>query len=433
MEFFPSSNQVTMATQLRNIILSFFFFLALSSGLECKHPAEPPPPILPLVADAGPDQTIQVGNYVILDGSKSSGGRGDTLIYRWIELSGNPRRQSIEYYEHAIAYSGFTKVGTYRFCLTVSDGVETSVPDTIVVLVNPRAQVVFEDPCLEVKARWALKKPSGDLTDADLLSMIGIPGSAIAVNDTITSLVGLERCTNVIALYLSLEAIEDISPLAALKEMKYLLLDQNNKIRYLTPLSGLAELEYLDINQNQITDVSPLAGLTKLVYLNIMYNPIGDISMLGGLTALEQLWVSRNPIAGNISVLANFRNLQLLWVKGTQVKDIAPLAGLTNLEVIDLGENQIVDITPLRNLTKLWRIDLWDNQIEDISVLQYMTNAKVISLDNNRVIDLLPLVNNPGFTQGDILSVAGNPLSDRSVNEYIPALAARGVIVIRLY
>jgi hypothetical protein len=354
-------------------------------------------------------------------------------MFQWIELPGNPRKQFVDYSDHAIAYSGFTQVGTYRFCLTVSDGAGTSVPDTVIVLVRPRTQVIFGDPCLEIKVRWWLKKPTGDLTDADLLSLTGINGAAFAVRDTIRSLAGLERCTNVTTLYLSLEAIEDISPLAALKEMKYLLLDQNNRIHDLTPLSGLAELEYLDINQNQITDVSPLAGLTKLVYLNIMYNPIGDISMLGGLTALEQLWLSQNPIAGSISVLANFKNLQLLWVKHAQVKDIAPLAGLTNLEVMDLGDNQIVDITPLRNLTKLWRIDLWDNQIEDISTLQYLTNAKVISLDNNRVIDLLPLVNNPGFTQGDILSVAGNPLSDRSINKYIPALAARGVIVIRLY
>lgn len=47
-------------------------------------------------------------------------------------------------------------------------------------------------------------------------------------------------------------------------------------------------------------------------------------------------------------------------------------------------------------------------------------------LGRNRIVDLKPLVDNVGVSQGDIVDVSGNPLSDASKNEHIPALEARG-------
>jgi len=39
------------------------------------------------------------------------------------------------------------------------------------------------------------------------------------------------------------------------------------------------------------------------------------------------------------------------------------------------------------------------------------------------------LVDNPGLGEGDIVNLNGNPLSNDSVNIYIPELEVRGVIV----
>jgi len=38
-------------------------------------------------------------------------------------------------------------------------------------------------------------------------------------------------------------------------------------------------------------------------------------------------------------------------------------------------------------------------------------------------------VDNVGLGAGDQVTLAGNPLSEQSINEYIPALKARGVSV----
>jgi len=72
-----------------------------------------------------------------------------------------------------------------------------------------------------------------------------------------------------------------------------------------------------------------------------------------------------------------------------------------------LGGSQITDISPLGGLTNLFSLRLAGNQISDVS----------------------PLIANPGLGQGDHIDLSSNPLSDQSVNEYIPELEARGVIV----
>ena len=48
---------------------------------------------------------------------------------------------------------------------------------------------------------------------------------------------------------------------------------------------------------------------------------------------------------------------------------------------------------------------------------------------SNQVSDISPLVDNPGLGDIVIVWLRGNPLSEESVNEHIPALRARGVTV----
>ena len=50
------------------------------------------------------------------------------------------------------------------------------------------------------------------------------------------------------------------------------------------------------------------------------------------------------------------------------------------------------------------------------------------SLNNlfNQISDIEALVNNPGLADGDWVWLGNNPLSETSVNTYIPQLEARG-------
>ncbi len=85
------------------------------------------------MADAGPDQFVQAGTGVQLDGSGSSDADGDSLRYLWtapagVVLSSNAAARP--------TLVGEPVAGTYAFVLVVSDGVLSSAPDTVRVFVE---------------------------------------------------------------------------------------------------------------------------------------------------------------------------------------------------------------------------------------------------------------------------------------------------------
>ena len=130
----------------------------------------------------------------------------------------------------------------------------------------------------------------------------------------------------------------------------------------------LSSMTELDLNSNQITDISSLASLTNLTTLHLTCNQITDISSLGSLTNLTALYLWDNQIT-DISVLRELTNLTTLCIEYNQITDISSLASLTNLTTLYLACNQITDISSLGSLTNLTTLALYGNQITDISVL----------------------------------------------------------------
>ena len=114
----------------------------------------------------------------------------------------------------------------------------------------------------------------------------------------------------------------DLSPLAKLKCVRYLVLD-DTQVSDLTPLAGLQDLEWLSLERTPVADLSPLARLTKLkcVHLDVVdadtSDPLNakgsvvDISALASLKSLEDLSLDNNPV-GDLSPLASLENLTIL-------------------------------------------------------------------------------------------------------------------------
>jgi internalin A len=354
--------------------------------------------------------------------------------------------------------------------------------------------VIFPDPNLETAIREAIDKPIGDiyqsefedLTEfsAEIRFIVNLTGLEHCTNMTllylrhnpISDISPLASLTNLTELDLGDNQISDISPLAGLTSLTSLWLFYNqisdisptanltsltalylhtNKISDISPLANLTNLTVLELHDNRISDISPLTGLTSLTELSLMDNGISDISPLASLTSLTSLWLNRNGIS-DISPLASLTNLTELSLMDNQISDISPLANanLTSLTSLDLGDNQISDISPLANanLTSLTYLELWGNQISDISPLAGLTSLPVLNLRGNQISDISPLVNLTSLTElslganqisdikplvdnldlgeGDYVDLGFNPLSDTSLNTYIPQLRARGVIVV---
>jgi LmbE family N-acetylglucosaminyl deacetylase len=92
----------------------------------------------PPIVNAGLDQTATVGQVVYLDGSLSRDPDGDPLSFHWVQKSGS----SVQLQNPATSSPNFTapvsvpQNNTLSFELVISDGVYTSVPDSVSVIVQ---------------------------------------------------------------------------------------------------------------------------------------------------------------------------------------------------------------------------------------------------------------------------------------------------------
>ncbi|MFZ5516705.1 MAG: leucine-rich repeat domain-containing protein [Candidatus Zhuqueibacterota bacterium] len=378
-----------------------------------------------LTANAGPDQTTIVGSYVILDASKSN---GSIEWYEWEQDEKNPQKVKIfSGYDYSRQQIGFVEKGSYKFRLIVKSGTKVSAADEALVTVNPNPQSLFEDPNLEIAVRFMLKLPTEILTDDILLTLDSLRYFDIVAD--ISSLQGLQRCKNLTCLQMDHQSISDISPVATLAKLRVLDFAENQKISDITPLTNLIQLEWINLSDNLITDISPLANMIRLKYLNLRYNgSINDISSLSNMVQLEELKMA-NALLTNLSPLQKLSNLRTLWFTSCNISDISYLKNLNNLINLKITFGNINNLMPLSNLTKLEWLALEKNNTSDISALKNLPNLEYVRLWDNQVTNIKPLVDNAGVGKGDIVALNNNPLDEISVNEYIPALQARGVAV----
>jgi Leucine-rich repeat (LRR) protein len=420
-------------TLLFSIILLFFITLFIVCEKKPEGITSDKGKNLP-IANAGPDQTTFVGSYVIIDVSASTAGDSSHILWWEItEDSSNPvsvrpnlGRSSGNDMD---SFIGFIKEGIYRFYVVVSNGPQTSEPDEVVITVKPRQDFIFEDPVLEIYTRFVLKMPEGELTDPVLESMDSLYNYTSPMLGQLTSIKGIEHCTNLTYLSLGLERISDLSSLTNLIKLTYLDLTQNRNIKDVSPLAELTQLRCLYLDSNDISDISPLANLTQLEYLDLQLNEnISDISAIANMENLQNLVFFKSVIS-DISPLRNLKRLIFLDLPDCQISDISPLENLTNLQYLNLRWNHIADISAVAGMVHLERLYLHDNEIVDISPLENLVNINWILLSRNHIIDILPLVNNPGLGNGDAVNLRDNPLNEISINEYIPQLQNRGVLI----
>lgn len=389
-----------------------------------------------LIADAGEDLAIPSASYAIFDISDSYLGIDPDLskirIY-WEQDKNNPEKVLLTGGGYTpITKVGFVKEGTYRFLLMISNGIDTSNIDEKIIIVGQREKSFIEDPHLETKLRYNLKKQNGVLTKTDLLKIDSIAGYNLTFHDyPVKSIKGVEFCKNLTYVSLNLEDIDDLTPLKTLSNITYLSINQNYNLKNVDALAQLVSLEYLDIESNNIEDITSLTTLKKLKFFNIMYNhKISDINVIGNFSELEQLLISGHNI-DNIEPVSKLTHLQNLWAIKCNLTDISPVENLTEIEHLYLRFNHIKSITPLKKLQRLTKLYLWENEIENISVLEYLPDLRLIELRDNKIKDILPLVKNVNIKNGAIVNLSENPLSDQSINEYLPELLNRGVVVFR--
>jgi hypothetical protein len=97
------------------------------------------------LANAGPDQTVQKGDSVALDGSASSDPEGATLSYTWTQVSGT----SISLTNGTTATPSFVAphiTGPVVFRLVVDDGQVQSMPDDVTITIANQTPTAVAGP-----------------------------------------------------------------------------------------------------------------------------------------------------------------------------------------------------------------------------------------------------------------------------------------------
>ena len=113
-------------------------------AIEAESAGNTPP-----VADAGPDQTVDTGATVRLDGSRSADPQGTPLAFFW-SLVSRPAGSVAALSNATLVTPTFVadRPGVYVAELTVGDGVLLSAPDTVMVTAQVGADlgIAFVDP-----------------------------------------------------------------------------------------------------------------------------------------------------------------------------------------------------------------------------------------------------------------------------------------------
>ncbi len=220
---------------------------------------------------------------------------------------------------------------------------------------RPASEVVeIPDDVLESILRSALHKPSGDLTDTDLASLITLSASRRYQTTKIEDLTGLEYCVNLQEADFSYNSIADVSA-----------------------LSGLGVLSVLDLDHNPLSDLSPLAEAPALEELSLASTQVIDLGPLSGVSTLDELQISDNQIA-DLSPLAGLTGLGYLYAGDNRIADLSPLSGLTHLKTVLLRGNLVRDLTPLVDNTGFGSGDRLSLQENPLGVSAYQTDLPTL-------------------------------------------------------
>ncbi|WP_164985083.1 leucine-rich repeat domain-containing protein [Ammoniphilus sp. CFH 90114] len=248
--------------------------------------------------------------------------------------------------------------------------------------------IQFADSNLEQAVREAIQKPSGIITPNDVAGLQSLDAS----NKKIKSLDGIQSLRQLLSLNLNGNEISDVSPLLELDRLQALFL-ADNKVRDLSFINTMS-LKRVDLTGNGIVTIPELNSPT-LTSLIIQNNKITSLDFVSGLPELTELNVSDNQIR-DLTPLKKLTNLRLFLAGFNQIQDLTPIQDLP-IRSFSLHHNQITSIEPIRHMKHLHEFeeiklhDLSFNPIRDISPLETQTQIEKINLSGLPITDLSPL------------------------------------------
>ena len=191
----------------------------------------------------------------------------------------------------------------------------------------------------------------------------------------------------------------DIQALGNLSQLKNLEIWGDYQTLNIAPLAACRALEELKLFNVTLKHAETLASLTNLRNVRLWENGLkGNIDFTRSLVACEELEIDFNEVC-DLTSLQGLSRLLRLSCRQNEIEDISPIAHLTSLADLDLSGNRIQDISPIKHLSDLTDLDVSHNAIADIAVLAEMPHTfasmfSSVDVAYNQIHDFSPL---PGW------------------------------------
>lgn len=194
-------------------------------------------------------------------------------------------------------------------------------------------------------------------------------------------------------------------------------------------LFEIADLDSISLRENQlIQDIGPLAALKNLRHLDISDTKVGDLSPLRGAMKLESLIASNTNLV-DLGALQYFDGLRSLDLSQTYVRDIAPIGRLAKLEYLNLSGTNVVMFDPISSLKNLKEVDLSHTAFSETQLLANAGNLTKANLSRTGVSDLRPIGRLTGLRELDVSETYVNDLSAFAGHPSLEWLAINQTVV----
>ena len=202
-----------------------------------------------------------------------------------------------------------------------------------------------------------------------------------------------------------LVGLTDLGSLKDIKTLTELNLQNCVSVLDLGPLADLP-LKRLDLRGTRVTDLTPLGSCKQLAVLDLGASQVREIAPLAG-KPLKWLNLEGSRIYNNLAPLKG-APLQFLCINDTKINDISALAGaplVTNL----MDKTQVRDISALKGM-RLQHLSCYKTPVENVAPLAKMTSLRYLDLRESSITSIAPLAGMPL----DVLKLAGTAISDIS-------------------
>ncbi len=208
----------------------------------------------------------------------------------------------------------------------------------------PKPVAIFPDKALESAVRaevFAKRNNDEPIVAEDVRNISRVVGKKKGIKN----LEGLQHCHAIMLIDLEDNEIEDLTPIADLKRLQSVTL-AGNRIKDLKPVENLKAMQLLDLSRNEVDDLSPLKQMSNLRTLYVANNKLKTLEPIAELAKIWSLDASNNQLT-DLSPVGKLKWLTTLQITGNQVESLGPLAELHELDMLLMSKNKVADLGPL--------------------------------------------------------------------------------------